>query len=637
MPLAATSLVLAVVLMPSAASAQRQPFVEHLITFRSLLFGPYGDEGPRAVEEIDRLSAALSAWDSSARAEEDALRARRDGAALASLFASCGRLADALSEVDAALKIDPERRALHTLRGRLLDALGRGTEAAAAYRRAWDLDRTDALNAYLAFTPTSSPDPSGSISPPVVALLDALAVRAAVDRTGARPILELSLIPDDASKSPLFAPAAYAGGFDSIAAGNYAEALARFRAAAARDPLTIDPVSRSEPMSIGIAMLRGGRMQEAIAPLESAAAKYPTSSEVHRILGTTYGAVGNDAKAIEHLQLAVRLAPGDERGRLALARALGDAGRLDEAAQSIRDTLAVLPGSGEARWTLAGVLERGGRGIEAARELDAAAALTLVAGKTALNWRAAEIYDLHQNFDRVTTLLRERVRLAPNNPAVHKQLGLVQSRLGRSDEAFAELAMADLLGSADAESLAVLGQLHLGAGRLEDAESVLRRAVALQPDRQDARYALDRTLLQQGRASEAREQLDAFQRIRDRAMDDQRRSFEIDKLRAEAARQSAAGHFNEVAALWGQIVERMPGVVEFQAATADALAAIGEFQQAALHLEKAATLGAGPAVQLRLAEIYAKLGRQEESEQAHQAYERRMTDLLKAPPSARPK
>jgi hypothetical protein len=51
-------------------------------------------------------------------------------------------------------------------------------------------------------------------------------------------------------------------------------------------------------------------------------------------------------------------------------------------------------------------------------------------------------------------------------------------------------------------------------------------------------------------------------------------------------------------------------------------------------LEKAATLGAGPAVQLRLAEIYAKLGRQEESEQARQAYERRMKDLLKAPPSA---
>ena len=119
-------------------------------------------------------------------------------------------------------------------------------------------------------------------------------------------------------------------------------------------------------------------------------------------------------------------------------------------------------------------------------------------------------------------------------------------------------------------------------------------------------------------------------------MDDQRRSFEIDRLRAEAAQQAAAGHANEVAAIWGQIVDRLPNSPEFRVAAADALAAIGEFQKAAEHLEKAATLGAGPAVQLRLAEIYAKLGRREESEQARQAYERRMQDLLKAPLSARP-
>jgi tetratricopeptide (TPR) repeat protein len=631
MRLAVTSIALAVVLTPSAASAQRQPFAEHLILFRSLLFGPYGDEGSRAVEEIDRLSAALSAWDSSAGAEETTLRTRRDGVALASLFAGRGRLVDALSEVDAALKIEPRQRALHTFRGRLLDALGREAEAAAAYQRAWDLDRNDGVNAYLAFSPASLPDASESLPPPVVALLDALRVRPAVDRSGAKPILELSLIPDGASTSPLFAPAAYVSGFDSIAAGNYAEALVRFRAAAARDPLIIDPVSRSEPMSAGIAMLRAGRMREAVAPLESAAAKYPDSSEVHRILGTTYGAVGDDMKAIEHLQRAVRLAPADERGRLALAHALGDAGRLDEAAQSIRDTLAVLPGSAEARWALAGILEKAGRGIDAAHELDAAATSTVVAGRAALNWRAAEIYDLHQNFERVTALLRQRVRLTPNNPAAHKQLGLVQGRLGRSDQAFAELAMADLLGGADAESLTVLGQLHLGANRLEDAESVLRRAVAMQPDRQDARYALGRTLLQQGRADEARVQLEAFQRLRDRAMDDQRRDFEIDKLRAEAARQSAAGHALEVATIWEQIVARLPGSPEFRVAAADALAAIGEFQKAAEHLEKAATFGAGPAVQLRLAEVYAKLGHREKSEQARQAYEQQMKDLLKAP------
>ena len=93
------------------------------------------------------------------------------------------------------------------------------------------------------------------------------------------------------------------------------------------------------------------------------------------------------------------------------------------------------PGSAEARWTLAGVLEKAGRGIEAARELEAAGSLTVIAGKAALDWQAAGIYDLHQDFDRVAALLRQRVRLDPNNPMVHKQLGLVQSRRGRSGDA----------------------------------------------------------------------------------------------------------------------------------------------------------------------------------------------------------
>src|SRR5258706_6348334 len=281
MPRAATFIALAavmIVLMPSTASAQRQPFVDHLIAFRSLLFGPYGDEGPRAVEEIDRLSAALSAWDSSVRAEEGALRTDprvEARTSLASLFADRGRLADALFEVDAALAIDPRRRALHTFRGRLLDALGRETEATAAYQHAWDLDRTDAVNAYLAFSPTptaSSPTPSAetseSIPPTVAALLDAQrAVRPAADRSRSKPILELSLIPDGASTSALFAPAVYAGGFDAIAAGNYQEALARFRAAPARDPLVVDPASRSAPLWIGIARLRAGCIAEHIVPL----------------------------------------------------------------------------------------------------------------------------------------------------------------------------------------------------------------------------------------------------------------------------------------------------------------------------------------------------------------------------------
>lgn len=636
---AVTLLAIAIALIPGEAHAQRQPFIDHLISFRSLLFGPYGDEGERVAGELDQMAAALSAWDDSLRAQELTLRTTRpapgsrveDRSALAALFASRGRFGAALFEIEAALAAEPKRRQLYTWRGRLLGALRREAEAAAAYRRAWDLDRSDAVNAYLAVSIPSSSDTAESSTAPITALLDAQrrGFPLARDRYGAEPIRSVQLIPDRASKTPVFAPVLYAPGFDAIAAGNYAAALARFRAATLRDPLVIDRALRSQPMATAIASLRAGRIADAIAPLEAATSTHGNSSEVHRILGTAYGATGNTAKAVEHLTRAVSLAPGDERTRLAHARALRDAGRPGEAAQSLREALAVMPRSAEARWMLGEVLEQAGSGVDAARELELAASATVIAGRSALYWRAAEIYDRHQEFERVVSLLRQRVRLDPNNAAVHRHLGLVYSRLGQPEEAFAELVMADLLGGADAESLTAIGQLHLDADRLADAEAVARRAVSMDPDRQDARYVLGRTLLRLGRAVEAREQLDLFQRLRDRAMADQRRNFEIDKLRAEAARQSAAGRHDDVADTWRRIVNLMPDVAGFHVSLAESLVTIGEFEEAATRLEQAAALGAGPAVRLRQAEVYLRLGRRAESEQARRAYEQDVKKLLK--------
>jgi tetratricopeptide (TPR) repeat protein len=628
-------------MLPGTARAQRQPFIDHLIAFRSLLFGTYGDEGARVSGELQQLSIALAAWDEAIRAREQSLNAAGASAAsraeqrssLAALMANRGRIGAALFEIEAALAVDPARRQLLTLRGRLLEAYRYEAEAGRAYRRAWELDRSDAINAYLALSVSSSSDSSGSAALPIDTLLDAgRRVASSADRFGPEPIRELQLIPDRSSKTPIFAPAAYADGFSALLTGNYADALNRFRAAVSRDPLIIDPASRSAVLSAGIAKLRTGMLREAIDLLESGASMFPDSSEVHRILGTAHSAVGNSSQAVEHLSRAVSLAPLDERSRLALAREFRDAGRIDDAERTLREALAVLPRSAEARWMLGDVLERTGHGLDGAREMEAAAAAIVLAGKAALYWRAAAIYDRHQDFERVVALLRRRVSLDPNNPVVHRQLGLVYARLGSRDEAFAELVMTDLLGGADAESLAAIGQIHLDTGRLADAESTARRAIAMQSDRQDARYVLGRALLRQGRTAEAREHLQMFQALRDRAMVDQRRTFEIDKLRAEAARQTAAGQYDEAASIWRRVVDMMPGVPDFHVAAAQALAAGGELEEAATHLEKAAALGDAPAVKLRLAELYAQLGRKEDSERARQAYEQDVKKLLKSTP-----
>ena len=76
--------------------------------------------------------------------------------------------------------------------------------------------------------------------------------------------------------------------------------------------------------------------------------------------------------------------------------------------------------------------------------------------------------------------------------------------------------------------LGALGQIHLDAGRLEQAAAVLFRAIALDPTRAQVRYVLARTLQRLGRNGEAGEQLAAFDKLRAKMHEELRQQFEKD-------------------------------------------------------------------------------------------------------------
>jgi len=225
----------------------------------------------------------------------------------------------------------------------------------------------------------------------------------------------------------------------------------------------------------------------------------------------------------------VRLRPDDERARIALGTTLAEAGRLEDAERELRDTIKTLPASGAARWELADVLDKQHRGSEAIAFLEDAAALPIVAGRSRLLWHIAEIaYEYRRDSDRVIAAVSQMVRVVPNESDGHRDLGVVFYRAGRNDEAAIELLMAALLGHEDGEMLGALGQIHLDAGRLEQAAAVLFRAVALDPTRAQVRYVLARTLQRLGRNGEAGEQLAAFDKLRAKMHEELRQQFEKD-------------------------------------------------------------------------------------------------------------
>ncbi len=619
-------------LVPADAAAQKAAFVDALIAFRTALAGPYGDEGPQVTVDLDLMAASLARWDQTIAAIEGDLRpalpdAARDAAmhvrvTLASLYLERGRLTDALAEIDAAIQLDGDRAALHLLRGLAHEASGNSEEALRAFRQASSLDPADPVTAYLLAGRILAAGDGANIQPQIDVLLAAQDPGLGVAARAPPAFIQFALIEDSAADWPVFPPARYAAGFALVARGQYAEAIASFRTAASTDPLVSDPTASSEPMSQGLRDLRQNRIADAIGRLEAAVTARPESSEAHRILGLAYAAGDRYAEGLVRLETAVRLAPDDERGRTGLSRAYIRQERWNEAERLLRTTIEVLPESAEARWLLADLYERRGRGPEATRELEAATAFPLLSGKGQLYWRLADLHHRHQDFEAVPRALSHRARLDPNNATVHRDLGLAHLRRGSRPEALLALLMSSLLGPANAETQAAIGQIHLDAGRHAAAEVVLRRAVELAPDLAQARFALGTTLVRLGRVEEGRTHLAEFQRLRDAALADQRRTFAFEQLRRDAALRAGEGRHDLAAEIWRQVVAIEPENATHRVALADALAQSGQVEAAANELEAAATAAGDAGIYRQLADLYKRLGRAEESARARAAAER---------------
>jgi tetratricopeptide (TPR) repeat protein len=534
---AAVSLTL-VISAPTSAAAQKLAFVDAFVAFHSALFGTYGDEGREVTAALARMSASLDVWEQSRREAEAELRGRPTPAPsdLALFYADARQFDAAIAAMRDAVAAEPSRAPLYLYLGRLHETVGQRVEAAAAFQVARALDPSDPVAAYLIglhVSETSPPSdtPAADDSDTQAALQPLLAtLMRAHDGPGLaskRPLPQFALIDDLSAPTRVFAPAAYASGFALAVQGRFREAIEVFRGSVAQDPLVIDPAGRSANLLRGIAALRQRRGEPAAEALEAVVREYPSSAEAHRVLGIVHRAAGRLPESIAQFEEAVRLAPGDERARVALGSALIEAGRLEDAERALRDAIARLPASGEARWALADVYERQDRGRDAIRVLEESASLIVVAGKVHLYWRIAQIaYAQHRDHRRVIDVLTQRMRLVPNEPHAHKDLGLAYSRAGRDEEALLELLMTTLLGYEDAETLTAIGQIHLNQSRLERAEAALVRAVSLDPAFAHARYALGRTLQRLGRAAQAGEQMKAFDRLRAAAFEEQRLKYE---------------------------------------------------------------------------------------------------------------
>ncbi len=117
--------------------------------------------------------------------------------------------------------------------------------------------------------------------------------------------------------------------------------------------------------------------------------------------------------------------------------------------------------------------------------------------------------------ERALPYYEEAMRLDPDNPLYHFQLGLVLGQLGRKDQATIELQRSLALDGTHAPALFELARIYFGDSKLDEAQGLLEHAIEANPDFESSYYLLSQ-VMQKGRTAEARAMLEQFKQVQDR-------------------------------------------------------------------------------------------------------------------------
>jgi tetratricopeptide (TPR) repeat protein len=199
---------------------------------------------------------------------------------------------------------------------------------------------------------------------------------------------------------------------------------------------------------VATASLNERDFDSAVAHQEIVANLEPRSSRAICMLGVTYSAQSNLAKAAECYLAALKIDPTNADARLNLARAYVDQGRSDLAIASFEEAL---------RHEQSPVIR--------AFALDGLACL----------------HDNLGDLEKAKALHQEAIQVLPDNPALYCNLGVLYGRQGQFDAAIPLFIRACTIEPRYDGALMNLGIAYQHQGRLEDALDAFGQVIALSP------------------------------------------------------------------------------------------------------------------------------------------------------------
>ena len=537
-------------------------FVEALQRFTRAQAGTFGDEGSDLLASVASMRAALERWDRAvAQFQADANRsvsARAARVAVATVLLDRHRIEDALRELRAAERDDDDRAEVYTLQALAYGALDKPAEAARVLQRAIAINPDNPTALYTLAQQLMRLEQSAEATRALRDFQRALVKRQATSKgtqPDAAPFERIDLLRQVAGVAPIFPQARYADGYTALRTGDYATAMTRFTEAAAGDPIAAGEAAGREPVARAAAAVRAGQLETAFRQLQAVIADTPEKAEAHRLLGLAYWLDDQPGKSIEHLRSAIRLAPDDERARVTLADVLAGDRRLAEAERELTQAIDTGMRSGRVHYQRAQVYERQSLLSQAAGGYRDSEVFGPFIGRDEFYRALGSLLVNQADFDGAVAAYTRRIDVNPNSGEAHRQLGEIYFLQGRDDEALTEFLVATWLDARDAKAYASAGQVQVRMLKYADARLTLERALTLDPNLREARYALGTSLMRLGRTDEAKQELELFQRQQGEFEALGQQAFQLDALRREASRSLIAGAFDQAVASYEKAVK----------------------------------------------------------------------------------
>ena len=184
---------------------------------------------------------------------------------------------------------------------------------------------------------------------------------------------------------------------------------------------------------LGEALAQRGKWAKAIENLEVALRINPRYIYAHAGLGFAFAIQGRLTEALEQFDDALRIAPRFSRAHTGLGLVFARQGKLSEASDQFRRALESDAGDAQAHFYLGLILKQQGQRVEAAAHFQQAVRADPNSEQAQYQWGL--VLAEEGKLGEATDHLRAAVRIDPQSAEAHRSLAEVLTREGRSDEA----------------------------------------------------------------------------------------------------------------------------------------------------------------------------------------------------------